>query len=66
MKTRYLHVSESDTQYVVSCGGPYNQSAMVRMTAALCDSVRKILGLTPAGMLAILAMEMEEFADEAD
>lgn len=66
MKIRYLHVSESDTQYVVSGGGSYNQSAMVRMTAVLCDSVRETLGLTPAGMMAILALEMEELADEAD
>lgn len=66
MKTRYLHVSESETEYVVSGGGSYSQSAMVRMTAALCESVRETLGLTPAGMLAILALEMEEFSDEAD
>lgn len=36
------------------------------MTAALCESVRETLGLTPTGMLAILALEMEELADEDD
>lgn len=63
---KYLHVSDSPAQTIVSAGGSYDQSAMLRMCAAACESVRKTCGLTPAGMLAILSLTMEDLADESD
>lgn len=63
---KYLYVSDSPDQTIVSVGGSYDQSAMLRMCAAACESVRETCGLTPAGMLAILSLMMEDLADGSD
>lgn len=60
---KYLHVSYSPTQTIVSAGGSCDQTTMLRMCAASCESVRKMWGLTPAGMLVILSLMMEDLAD---